>query len=147
MSMGVKKSGGGKKSHSPEINVTPLVDVMLVLLVIFMITVQAARETIPLELPEANGTADDGSKTPIEISLDTEGRVHISGRVMELAEAEEELPRMLKGTEKQAYSLNAHRKLPYEQVIKLVSAIRSAGVETINVTVDTAGPPGGPGSK
>jgi len=66
---------------------------------------------------------------------------------MELSEAEEELPRMLQGKEKQAYSLNAHRKLPYEQVVKLISAIRAAGVETINVTVDTAGPKGGPGSK
>jgi biopolymer transport protein ExbD len=147
MSMGVKKASGGRKTHSPDINVTPLVDVMLVLLVIFMITVQAARESIPLELPEANGIADDGSKTPVEINLDSEGRVHVSGRVMELAEAEEELPRMLKGTEKQAYSLNAHRKLPYEKVVKLISAIRSAGIETVNVTVDTAGPPGGPGSR
>ncbi|HYG76017.1 MAG TPA: biopolymer transporter ExbD [Planctomycetota bacterium] len=143
MSMGVSKPGG-KKTQTPEINVTPLVDVMLVLLVIFMITIQAARESIPLELPEAHGIADDGSKTPVEIHLDSEGRVHANGRVMELAEAEEELPRMLKGNEKQTYALNAHRKLPYEKVIKLISAIRGAGIETVLVTVDGAGPSGGP---
>jgi biopolymer transport protein ExbD len=140
MSMGVSKPGGGRKVHNPEINVTPLVDVMLVLLVIFMITVQAARESIPLELPEASGIADDGSKTPVEISLDSEGRVHINNRVMEMTEAEEELPRMLKGSEKQTYSLNAHRKLPYEKVVKLISAVRAAGIETVLVTVDNSGP-------
>ena len=56
MSMGVSKPGG-RKTTTPEINVTPLVDVMLVLLVIFMITIQAAKESIPLELPEAAGVA------------------------------------------------------------------------------------------
>jgi len=142
MSMSVGKPAG-RKSQTPEINVTPLVDVMLVLLVIFMITIQAAKESIPLELPEAQGVADDGSKTPVEIHLDSESRVHANGRIMELSEAEEELPRMLKGSEKQTYSLNAHRKLPYEQIVKLISAIRAAGVETVLVTVDGAGP-GGP---
>jgi biopolymer transport protein ExbD len=139
MSMGVSKPAG-RKTQTPEINVTPLVDVMLVLLVIFMITIQAAKESIPMELPEAHGSAIDPDKNPVEIHLDADGRVHANGRVMELAEAEEEIPRMLKGSEKLSYSLNAHRKLPYEQVVKLISALRTAGVETIMVSVDSAGP-------
>ena len=140
MSMGVSGPRSGAKSNQkPEINVTPLVDVMLELLVIFMITIQAAKESIPMELPEAKGNADD-QKNAMEINLDADGRVHAGTQVMELNEVENEFPRLLHGREKEVLTLNAHRKLSYEKVVKVIAAIRSAGVETINISVDGAGP-------
>ncbi len=141
MSMGVSgPKSGAKSNQKPEINVTPLVDVMLVLLVIFMITIQAAKESIPMELPEARGNPEDGSKNAMEINLDADGRVHAGNQVLELNDVESEFPRLLHGREKEILTLNAHRKLPYEKVVKVIAAIRSAGVETINISVDGAGP-------
>ena len=138
MSMGVS-GPKGKSNQKPEINVTPLVDVMLVLLVIFMITIQAAKESIPMELPEAKGNPQD-DKGGMEISLDADGRVHAGSSVLELTEIDEEFPRLLHGREKEVLTLNAHRKLTYDKVVKVIAAIRSAGVETINISVDGAGP-------
>ena len=138
MSMGVS-GPKGKSNQKPEINVTPLVDVMLVLLVIFMITIQAAKESIPMELPEAKGNPQD-DKGAMEINLDADGRVHAGSQVMELNEIENEFPRLLHGREKEVLTLNAHRKLTYDKVVKVIAAIRAAGVETINISVDGAGP-------
>src|SRR5438046_1578456 len=102
MSMGVSGPRSGAKSNQkPEINVTPLVDVMLVLLVIFMITVQAAKESIPMELPEARGNPEDSSKNAMEINLDADGRVHAGNSVLELSDVESEFPRLLHGREKE----------------------------------------------
>ncbi len=129
---------GKKKFHAPtpEINVTPLVDVMLVLLIIFMITVQAAKDSIPVELPDAVGTPEAGDKTPLEVTLDARGDIHIGNQTFGLEVVEQELPRLLKGHEKQGVTLSAHKKMPYESVVKVVSAIREAGVETVNLAVE-----------
>ena len=141
MSMSINAGPGKKRGRkfsapSPEINVTPLVDVMLVLLIIFMITVQAAKDSIPVELPDAPGTPDAGDKTPLEITLDARSEIHISGKTIGLELVDSELPRLLKGHEKQSVTLSAHKRLPYESVVKVVAAIRDAGIETVNLSVD-----------
>jgi biopolymer transport protein TolR len=139
MSLGAAKSRGkGKRrGRPPEINVTPLVDVMLVLLIIFMITIQAAKDSIPMELPQAEGevSAKEGA-TPTEVSIDEYSYVHVGSSKFDLSLLASEMPRLLRGKEKEPLLLNAHRKLSYDTVVKVVAAIRSAGVETINLAVD-----------
>jgi biopolymer transport protein ExbD len=147
MSMNVGSSSrntGGRRKQTPDINVTPLVDVMLVLLVIFMITIQAAKDQIPMELPQAAGKPEKQDKQPMEVNIDEHGKIHAAGKSMEIAEAEAELPKMLEGHENEAITLNAHRKLPYETVVKVIAAIRGAGVETLNISVDGSGNSGAP---
>jgi biopolymer transport protein ExbD len=136
MSMSLGGSRKGKKRQTPDINVTPLVDVMLVLLIIFMITVQATRETIPIELPQAPGSPEDQAKAGNEIAINENSKVQYSGRVLDLQQVPSELPRMLKGKEKDAFTLSAHKKLPYEVVVKVIAAIRTAGIETVYVAVE-----------
>jgi len=131
-----KGRGRRRQLQPPEINVTPLVDVMLVLLVIFMITIQAAKDSIPMELPEAKGVADSSEKAAIEVSVDALSIVHVgSDKVFNLALVDSELPRALSGHEKQPINLSADKKLPYEIVVKVVNAIRQAGIETVNLSV------------
>ena len=141
MSMGVNtpSKSGGRKRQTPEINVTPLVDVMLVLLVIFMITVQAVKESIPMELPEAQGKPDDPNKTPFEVNVDEGGRVHSGGRTLDMVDVDTELPHILEGHDKEGVTLNAHRKIPFETIVKVIAAIRAAGIESINISVDSGG--------
>ena len=139
MSMGAVTGGGKRKRRQAmaDINVTPLVDVMLVLLVIFMITAPALKESIDVDLPRVGGgTAGTRSLPPFAIVIDAEGRVHANGTTMQLSEVPVELPKVLKGHSKEALTLKAHRKLPYDTVVKVIATIRAAGVTGINIAVD-----------
>jgi biopolymer transport protein TolR len=85
-------SGGGRtrgrgRARAPmaEINVTPLVDIMLVLLIIFMVTAPLLVSGVPVELPETSAKALDQKKEPIEISIDKEGAVFVDAQEPEWA--------------------------------------------------------------
>jgi biopolymer transport protein TolR len=138
MGMNVGSGGKGKRKPSSDINVTPLVDVMLVLLVIFMITASASREQIPLDLPSGGGEPDNPEKAGMSINIDSASKVYVDKKVLDFTQVDDELPKLLKGREKEIITLNAHRTLPYEAVIKVISAIRRAGVEGINMSVDAS---------
>ena len=142
MGMGAVPAGKGKRRRtSSDINVTPLVDVMLVLLVIFMITAQASKSAIDIELPQAEGTssaaADENSEKPLEVTVDASSRINVGGNVLELARIKQDLAPYLKGHEKETLILKADRAIPYESVIKVVAAIRAAGIETVQIAVET----------
>src|ERR1700753_329741 len=79
MSMGPTPSGarGGRRMPMAEINVTPLVDVMLVLLIIFMITAPLLMTGVPINLPDSRAKALEEPKKPVQISIDGQGRVFI----------------------------------------------------------------------
>src|SRR6185436_13387545 len=137
--MSMSSTGGGRKRRPmAEINMTPLVDVLLVLLVIFMITAPAlSKSEIDVQLPRADGTSNNVSKTvlPWALTIDTNGRVYVAGKRIEPADVPTQLPAVLKGHEKDILTINGDGRLSYETVMKVVSVIRRAGVEKINLAV------------
>ena len=72
-------TGGGGKAPLGEINVTPLVDVMLVLLIIFMVTAPLLTAGVPVDLPDSRAKPLDQEKQPTEISLTGDGKIYIGG--------------------------------------------------------------------
>jgi len=70
------------------------------------------------------------------VVIDVEGRVHVSGATLEPAQVAAELPRLLKGHEKEPVTLKAHRKLNYDAVVKVIAVMRAAGVSGISIAVD-----------
>ena len=121
-----------------DINVTPMVDVMLVLLVIFMITAPALKDGIDVDLPKAQtgGSSGRAPATALSLVIDAEGRVHAGRKMIEPAQVSAELPNQLKGHEKEMLTLKAHRKLPYDAVVKVIAVVRSAGISSISIAVD-----------
>src|SRR5215470_6851949 len=97
------RPGGGRRSrskrHAPmhEINVTPFVDVMLVLLIIFMVTAPLLTSGVPLELPEAKGQQLQSNKEPLTISVQKDGKIYLQESQVQLSEIAQKLKAIAKG--------------------------------------------------
>jgi biopolymer transport protein TolR len=113
-----------------EINVTPLVDVVLVLLLVFMVTAPMMSRGIDVSLPVANQP-----KVPeedrITVSLNAEGRVYIADRPVNIVRLEDEIRGLTGGRTEAVVYLRADEGLRYGLVIKVVDAIKHAGVDKI----------------
>ena len=136
--MAMTVSSGGSKRPISDINVTPLVDVMLVLLIIFIIVTPAMKENVDVDLPQGRGLpVEGGYDDPTNVvTIDKFRIVHVGPQPLAMADVDAEFPRLFKGREKQILTLRAHKALSYEDVVRVVSALRQAGIETIHIEVD-----------
>ncbi|MEI6233846.1 MAG: biopolymer transporter ExbD [Planctomycetota bacterium] len=138
MAMGSTAGGKGKRRPMAEINMTPLVDVMLVLLVIFMVTAPMLDKTgVDVQLPKADGskTGTGKASVPWSLTIDTTGHVYIAGKKLLPADVITQLPPLLKGHEKDVLTINGDGRLSYETVMKVVAIIHRAGIDKINLAV------------
>ena len=110
-----------------EINVTPFVDVMLVLLIVFMVTAPLLTVGIPVDLPKVKATALTDKKDPIEITVNLQGEVFIGES---LVEVENLIPRINAITEQNTEAriyIRGDRIVAYGRVMEIMSIINSAG--------------------
>tara|TARA_B100001029_G_C15027091_1_gene434355 strand:- start:1030 stop:1404 length:375 start_codon:yes stop_codon:yes gene_type:complete len=110
-----------------EINVTPFVDVMLVLLIVFMVTAPLLTVGIPVDLPKVKASALTDKKDPIEITVNLEGDVYIGES---LVEVDNLIPRINAITEQNTEAriyIRADRVVAYGRVMEIMSIINSAG--------------------
>jgi len=145
MAMSGPKSGGGDDPMPvAEINVTPLVDVMLVLLIIFMVTAPIMMSQLPITLPKASIVPSDVHKDPIIVSIDPQGNYSI-----DLGEGKVEgvtydaLPTRLAELAKQDPTnlvyVKAGRQTMYGKVVELLAVVGSAGFDKVSVKADLGG--------
>ncbi len=113
-----------------EINVTPLVDVVLVLLLVFMITAPMMSRGIDVSLPVANITESDPEER-ITVSIGADERVYLSDRPVVLPLLVDQLRGMMEGRRNKVVYLRADERLRYGKVIQVVDHIKQAGVEQI----------------
>tara|TARA_B100000401_G_C52570830_1_gene607862 strand:- start:150 stop:575 length:426 start_codon:yes stop_codon:yes gene_type:complete len=116
-----------KYSQMSEINVTPFVDVMLVLLIVFMVTAPLLTVGIPVDLPKVKASALTDQKDPIEITVNLEGEVYIGES---LVEVENLIPRINAITERNTEAriyIRGDRVVAYGRVLEIMSIINSAG--------------------
>jgi biopolymer transport protein TolR len=113
-----------------EINVTPLVDVVLVLLLVFMVTAPMMSRGIDVSLPVAN-QPQIPQQDRITVSLNAEGRVYVADQPVNLVLLEDKIRGLTSGRTDTVVYLRADESLRYGNVIKVVDAIKRAGVDRI----------------
>jgi biopolymer transport protein TolR len=127
-------SGGDEHGMMAEINVTPFVDVMLVLLIIFMVTAPMMTTGLEVELPRAEAPAlsqDQDSQMVLGITAD--GTYILQEREFTLAELESKLPAIVKANPDQDVFLQADGQVPYEKVAQLMAICTQAGIPRVGL--------------
>ncbi|MFW5731306.1 MAG: ExbD/TolR family protein [Desulfonatronovibrionaceae bacterium] len=124
------------KGFITQTNVTPIVDVMLVLLIIFMITAPMLTQGVEVDLPETSSvrTLPHDHKNLV-ISIDQDQEITIEDYQVELDEISGHLQRMIEDREKMVY-LRADRQVPYGIVVQVMSRIKEAGIDRLGVVAE-----------
>ena len=123
-------------SESSEINVTPFVDVMLVLLIIFMVAAPLAAVNVKVDLPDSNAVAESKPSAPIYISLQKSGAIFIGdNRIASIpdvaARLDKEVP--VNKREKARLYLRGDAEVPYKSVLQLMNSLRDIGFYKISL--------------
>jgi biopolymer transport protein TolR len=125
-----------------QINVTPLVDVMLVLLVIFMVTAPIIQQGVQVNLPQARSGGIPGTEEHLVVTVAKNGRIYLNDNAMSLPELGEKLRAIRKiQADKQVY-LRADQEVRYGVVMQTIAEIKQAGIEKLGMVTR---PPSGEG--
>ncbi len=117
-----------------DINVTPLVDVMLVLLIIFMITAPMLTQGLTVALPTAEGKSFEmASNNPAKIQVTSEGAVYLDGTPVGTGDLEATLGPMLRARRVKRALLEADKSVPYGRVVAVLDIMNRAGVEQLGM--------------
>lgn len=120
-----------------EINVTPFVDIMLVLLIVFMITMPVISHTIPLQLPTNKENTDTNNNEPIRLSINIDGEYYLNESLLSISELEEKL-RDIRGQNSDAVlAIAADKSVSYEKVVDALSTAQIIGISKIGFVIET----------
>ena len=130
-------NGGGARPHRmiTEINVTPFVDIVLVLLIIFMVTTSyIVRDSLSVTLPEA-ATGDPQKVSLIALTLDKEGILSLNGETVEEGKLRDHLREQIKNGSVPEAVIAADKNVPHGKVVSLIDLVRSEGVRKFAINV------------
>ena len=125
-----------KNNPISDINVTPLVDVMLVLLIVFMVTAPLLTVGVPIELPKTDAKQMSEESEPLTITLDKEGNIYIQEMEIPFSELGEKLEAIGMGNYDQKIYINGDKNINYEMLMKVMAKINSAGYTSIGLVTD-----------
>jgi len=130
--MGMGSSRNPRSSMS-EINVTPLVDVMLVLLIIFMVTAPMMQQGIDINLPETAASGMETSEEPFVLSIKEGNKIFIAAEEVSMNGLRGQLKAIFKTRQNKQIYLKADKKVNYELVAQALAEIRAAGIYNIGL--------------
>jgi biopolymer transport protein TolR len=130
------RQGGGMHRPLAEINVTPFVDVMLVLLIIFMVTAPMLQQGLEVELPKTNTQNLRLQKEPLVMTVRKDGKIFLARREIPIAELQEKLTAILADLDDKEIFLKADAGAQYGTVVKALAAARAAGAEKLGMVTE-----------
>lgn len=133
----------GRRGALSEINVTPLVDVMLVLLIIFMISAPLLTAGVPVELPKTEAGPMQDQQEPLTVSIRADGSIFVQEAPVAFAALAPSLARQAGGAVGRPIFVRADGRASYAVVAQVMAAISTSGFSTINLITDTGGPSSG----
>ena len=144
--MGAAGSSGGvvgrrrhtRKPVMAEINVTPMVDVMLVLLIIFMVSAPLLTVGVPIDLPQTKAKSLDQDKEPLTISVNTKGEIYLQNSEIKIEELVAKLQAVTQargGTDERIY-VRGDKKVDYVTVMRVMGRLSSAGFRRVALVTE-----------
>ncbi len=128
--------GGGDRKLMSEINVTPLVDVMLVLLIIFMVTAPMMMQGMDVQLPQTQAKAIPSQDERLVITLNKKQEIFINEYRVSREELQEKLKILYQNKKEGEVFLRADRSLPYGFVVQIMSDIKNSGIEKLGMVTE-----------
>ncbi len=142
-----RRYGRGRRGALSEINVTPLVDVMLVLLIIFMISAPLLTVGVPVELPKTEAGAMEDQTDPLTLSIRADGAIFVSvgdkDRPVDFAQLSPLLTALADNRTDKPIYVRADGRASYEAVARVMASLSVSGFKSINLITDTGGPSSG----
>ena len=131
----IGRGNGVKKRYKPmaEINVTPLVDVMLVLLIIFMVTAPMITSSVNVNLPNANAKPAPNPSKPITISINAQGQVYLADTQVELSNLVATLQAASQNNPDQVIIVRGDKDVPYGTMMQVMATITQGGFSKISL--------------
>jgi biopolymer transport protein TolR len=135
--MNVADRGAGRRRRPmSDINVTPFVDVMLVLLVIFMVTAPLMQQGIPVELPKTQPAGLTLDKEPLVVTVKRNGALYLEDDPIDFGDLENQLAGIFRTRGSDEVFLRADGKVSYETVAKTLAILRKAGARQIGMVTE-----------
>jgi biopolymer transport protein TolR len=138
-----RRGGRGRRGALSEINVTPLVDVMLVLLIVFMISAPLLTAGVPVELPKTEAGSLQDQAEPLTVTIRADGQLFIKEDEVPFGVLAPRLQQMAGANTTKPIYVRADGKAPYAIVAQVMASLSTSGFTSINLITDTGGPSSG----
>lgn len=136
MAMMSSSSRAGDRRVMADINVTPLVDVMLVLLIIFMVTAPMLTQGVDVNLPQASAKALRSDEERLVLTVDANSRIFIGKQPVEFNRLSPVLKRIVSQRADRQVYFRADRSVPYGFVVKVIAEVRNSGIEKLGMVTE-----------
>jgi biopolymer transport protein TolR len=134
------RTGDNHDSLMSEINVTPFVDVMLVLLIIFMVTAPMMMQGMDVALPQVTSKPLETKEEHLMVTLNKDGQIYINDFPVSLDTLQDKLAKIVQGRTNPDVYLKADREVPYGLVAQAMAQIKDAGIERLGMVTEPAAP-------
>lgn len=134
--MGMGSLSDADDDFNPEINTTPLVDVMLVLLIIFIITIPVINHSVKIDLPRATNQRDEIKPENVNLAIDAQGLMYWNNESIDAAQMNALIKDASKKTPQPELHIRAERTTQYEKIVEVMAAAQSGGLSKIGFITD-----------
>ena len=134
--MAFDQGGGGGSDSISQINVTPLVDVMLVLLIIFMVTAPILQQGVQIDLPKVSAGPLQGAEEQLVVNVGKTGQVFLNDTPMTLDQLTEKLRAIAAARPDRQVFVRGDQAVPYGQVMRAMGAVRDAGLTKVGLVTE-----------